>query len=129
MKVLLDTNAYSEFKRGRQPLIDYLERVEEIFIPATVYGELCAGFYQGSKTKRNLDELSEFLDLPGVALLEISRDVADRYGQLMKMLLQNGSPLPTNDVWIAAATLESGARLVSYDRHFDRVSGLSVVSP
>lgn len=129
MKILLDTNAYSEFKRGRQALLDCLERVDEILLPATVYGELCAGFYQGSKTKRNLDELAEFLDQPGVALLEISRDIADRYGQLMKILLQKGSPLPTNDVWIAAATLESGARLVTYDRHFDKVPGLAVLSP
>jgi tRNA(fMet)-specific endonuclease VapC len=69
------------------------------------------------------------LDLPGVQLVTVDAFVADRYGILVKILRKMGTPIPTNDIWIAAAALETGSRLVTYDSHFDCIPGLLVIAP
>ena len=38
---------------------------------------------------------------------------------------KDGSPIPINDVWIAAQAMEHGAELLTDDRHFERVAGLA----
>ena len=54
---------------------------------------------------------------------------ADRYStifaRIAAALRAKGSPIPTNDVWIAAHALETGADLVSADRHFESVDGIA----
>lgn len=129
MRLCLDTNAYSSFKQGNAPLLEVLQVAESILVPMTVYGELCAGFYLGSKSQANFLELERFLERPGITLTEINRDIADRYGQLVRQLQKNGNMIPTNDIWIAATAMETGSRLVSYDRHFAKVPGLILISP
>ena len=69
------------------------------------------------------------MDLPGVQVVNIDASVADRYGILVKMLRKMGTPIPANDIWIAAAALETGSRLVTYDSHFDCIPGLLVIAP
>lgn len=129
MKICLDTNAYSAFKRNHQDLVELMEETSEIFLPVVVYGELAAGFYSGSKTKRNFDELHDFLQLPGVSLVPVTQEIADRYGQIVKILALNGTPLPVNDIWVAATVFDTGSHLVTYDKHFQKVHGLSLLSP
>lgn len=129
MKLCLDTNAYAAFKRGHKELVELLESADEILLPTVVAGELYFGFFQGNKTKENLKELGQFLELPGVTLAEVTLDVAERYGRLVERLKKHGTPLPTNDVWIAATTFETGARLVSYDQHFQKIPDLVVYAP
>lgn len=129
MKICLDTNAYTEFKRGSSALTKLIETVDEIFIPAAVLGELFSGFYLGNKTQDNVAELNEFLDLPGVTVVDANRDIANRYGLLVRDLSKKGTPIPTNDIWIAASAFETGSHLVSYDRHFEKVSGLVILCP
>jgi tRNA(fMet)-specific endonuclease VapC len=90
---------------------------------------LHAGFEKGTRRKENRRQLREFLDIPGVEAISISADMAERYGILVNQLSCAGTPIPTNDVWIAAAALDTGARLVSYDSHFKNVQGLILLSP
>lgn len=129
MRVCLDTNAYSRLMGGHAPLARLLETVEEVLVPATVLGELYAGFEMGSKREDNRRQLHEFLCLPGVATITLTDDVAERYGMLVSQLSRQGTPIPTNDIWIAATALESGARLVTYDLHFKHLPGVIVLSP
>lgn len=129
MKVCIDTNAYSRLMMGHAPLKDLLESVDAILVPATVLGELYAGFERGSCRHANREQLAFFLSQPGVDLAVVDDGVADRYGSLVGQLLRAGTPIPTNDIWIAAATMECGARLVSYDAHFAHVPGLLVLDP
>jgi tRNA(fMet)-specific endonuclease VapC len=129
MKVCLDTNAYSRLMLGHAPLKNLLESVDEILVPATVLGELHAGFELGSRRQANCEKLSAFLRLPGVVLLVVDEGVAERYGSLVSQLSRAGTPIPTNDIWIAAAAMECGARLVTYDAHFGAVPGLLVLAP
>ena len=129
MRVCLDTNAYSRLMGGRAELTQLLESAEEILVPVTVLGELHAGFEMGSRREKNRRQLSEFLALPGVETIPLTAGIAERYGIIVSQLTRHGKPIPTNDIWIAAAVLETGARLVTYDPHFEHIQGLIVLSP
>ena len=129
MRVCLDTNAYSRLMGGHAPLRELLESADAVLVPATVLGELHAGFELGARRDANRRQLAEFLALPGVETIPVSADIAERYGLLVGQLSRQGTPIPTNDIWIAAAALETGARLATYDPHFDHIHGLIVLSP
>jgi predicted nucleic acid-binding protein len=129
MRVCLDTNAYSRLMGGHVPLTQLLESCEEVLLPATVLGELHAGFELGSRRETNRRQLGEFLALPGVETIPVTTDIAERYGILISQLTRQGTPISTNDIWIAAAALETGSRLVTYDSHFRHVPGLIVLGP
>jgi tRNA(fMet)-specific endonuclease VapC len=107
----------------------FLEEADEILVPAVVLGELYAGFAMGSRYGENCRELEEFLSQSGAVVIPVDTDVASRYGLVVKHLRRQGTPIPTNDIWTAATVLETGARLVTYDTHFDLVPGLAVVAP
>lgn len=127
MKLCLDTNAYSAFKRGEKSLVSILENADEILIPATVLGELYSGFRMGSLAEKNIQELELFLSKPGIGVQEINKDISMRYGFIVKALRDKGSPIPTNDIWIAAAAMNEGLILLSRDKHFKEVPGLLVM--
>jgi tRNA(fMet)-specific endonuclease VapC len=124
MKVCIDTNAYSAFKRGDAMVIAILEAAEEVLVPAIVLGELHAGFQVGARAQRNTRELEDFLRKPGVRVADVDRLVAERYGLLFRALKALGKPVPTNDLWIAAIAVETGSRVLSNDSHFDVVPGV-----
>lgn len=127
MRLSLDTNIYYAFKNGNEKIRDILENADEILIPATVLGELYSGFQIGSLTEKNLIELDEFLSKPGVSIIEINKEIAFRYGFITKKLRKQGTPIPTNDIWIAASTMNTGSILLSNDKHFKEVPGLMVL--
>jgi len=129
MKVCLDTNAYSRLMRGHPPLAELLESADEVLVPATVLGELYAGFDMGARREANMRQFRDFLALPGVTTIAVTPDMAERYGILVNQLARQGTPIPTNDIWIAASALDTGARLVTYDPHFRHVQGLLAISP
>lgn len=127
MRVLLDSNAYSHLKRGHRPVAELVRGSEAILVPLVVIGELLYGFRNGSRLERNVRELHAFLDSPHVSVPAMTFTTADRYSRIASALRAKGRPIPSNDVWIAAHAMESGADLVSYDRHFGEVDGLAWV--
>jgi tRNA(fMet)-specific endonuclease VapC len=126
VKRLLDTNAYAALKRNYRPVVDVFRNSEEIVFSIVVVGELLFGFQGGARYARNVAELDEFLGNPYVSLQLVTRTTADRFGRIGAQLKKAGTPIPTNDLWIAAHAMETGAELVTLDRHFDRVAGLVV---
>ena len=125
MRVLLDSNAYSNLKRGHHRIVEIVRASEAILLPHVVIGELLFGFRNGSRSDRNTRELHAFLDNPYVSTAAMSLTTADRYARIAATLRAKGRPIPSNDIWIAAHAMETGADLVSYDRHFDQVDGLA----
>ena len=125
MRVLLDSNAYSHLKRGHRRIVDIVRDSEAILLPPVVVGELLYGFRCGSRFERNARELRDFLEAPRVSVAAMSLVTADRYARVAAALRGKGRPIPTNDIWVAAHAMETGADLVSYDRHFDHVDGLA----
>jgi len=124
MKLILDTNAYVGFKLGIAPLVAYITRADIVFLSPVVLGELMFGFRNGSRFDRNMEELNRFLEHPAVEVMGMTQITSDRYARIATQLKQQGTPLPTNDIWIAAQTMESGAELVTMDRHFEKIANL-----
>ena len=90
-------------------------------MPAVVIGELLYAFRQGQRLDQNVAELRSFLDRPYVSFVPVGPVTADRYSRIMESLRAKGRPVPTNDVWIAAHAMETGADLVSADSHFGHI--------
>jgi tRNA(fMet)-specific endonuclease VapC len=123
-KILLDTNAYVRFLRGDEKVMGCLARADTVYMSVFVLGELFAGFKAGSKEKGNKELLERLLLKPTVSVLDATMDTADIFGFIMASLRKSGTPIPINDVWIAAQCLETGSLLVTYDNHFAQIPGL-----
>src|SRR5699024_11147698 len=89
-----------------------------------VVGELLYGFRCGNRLEVNCGQLDAFLARPFVAFAPAGLTTADRFSRIMSLLRRNGRPIPINDVWIAAHTMETGTELLTRDGHFDAVDGL-----
>lgn len=125
--VLIDTNIYSLAMKGEPNIVDILRRIERIGISTISLGELFSGFKAGSKERQNREELEIFLDSPRVVLHSVDGDTADFYSFILNSLRQAGTPIPTNDIWIAATALQHGYKLFSQDKHFDYVHGMMII--
>jgi tRNA(fMet)-specific endonuclease VapC len=124
MKIMLDTSAYVGFKRNNPELVEIIVSAELILISAVVIGELLFGFRNGTRFKKNLAELNRFLEHDLVETVPVGKTSADRYSRIAAQLRRQGTPIPTNDIWIAAQAMEHGAELITTDEHFDKIIGL-----
>ena len=127
MRVVLDTSAYSHFKGGRPSIVRRVDSATWIGMPTIVLGELEVGFRLGRRRDENLDELESFLAHPAVEVIDGDRDVASLYGEIVFELRRKGTPIPTNDIWIAACTARFGGTLLTYDRHYELVDRIGVL--
>jgi tRNA(fMet)-specific endonuclease VapC len=125
VKLLLDTNAYTALARGDASLAARVSRAHRILLSSIVAGELLYGFRHGSRYEANWRQLEQFLRRPFVDLVPVTLVTADRFARVMAALRAKGRPIPTNDAWIAAHALETGAELLSRDEHFRAVDGLA----
>ena len=126
----LDTSAYSQFRRGNQLVVGLIDSAEWIGVPAVVIGELLRGFLQSSQTvvrERNESELADFLSDPAVNEIRIDHSVARIYAEIWVALRARGTPLPANDIWVAACAARTGSTVLTFDDHFraiERVAAL-----
>jgi tRNA(fMet)-specific endonuclease VapC len=118
---LLDTSAYSAFMRGHEDLKLALQRADRIALTPVVLGELGAGFRAGARQKKNENELRRFLSSPRVHVVTVDADTAERYAVIRHALRQAGTPIPTNDIWIAASAMQHGLRILTTDIHYTRI--------
>jgi tRNA(fMet)-specific endonuclease VapC len=123
-RILLDTNAYAGFKKNEVLALQAIRQAEFIGINVTVLGELLAGFTTGSKEEVNRKELDLFLDSPRVHMIVVDDDTAEYYAKIFHDLKKKGTPIPTNDMWIAASAMQHGLRLATSDEHFRHIEGL-----
>jgi tRNA(fMet)-specific endonuclease VapC len=123
-KILLDTSAYSRLRCGSEEVLNALSQADLVYVSVFVLGELYAGFKGGSKEGANRELFERFLKRATVRILAATRETAEVFAEVKHALRQAGTPLPINDVWIAAHALETGSVLVTFDSHFNRVRGL-----
>jgi tRNA(fMet)-specific endonuclease VapC len=126
MKILLDTNAYSGFMGGDKAVLDYLIEAEYVYLSTIMIGELFAGFRGGRKYEANVEELKEFLSKDGVRTIDVTFETAEIFGEIKAELSKKGRMIPLNDIWIAAHSIETGSKLVTYDTHFKNIAGLRI---
>ena len=124
MKIMLDTSGYVGFKQNRAEVVETIVNAGLILFSPVVLGELMFGFRNGTRFKENVDDLNRFLENEAVKLVRVGNITSDRYSRISVILKQQGTPIPTNTIWIAAQSMEHGAELITSDHHFERVAGL-----
>src|SRR5436190_6985711 len=112
MRIALDTNRITDLFRGDAELAERLGTCEEVWIPIIVLGEIKAGFQAGTQQPRNEVLLNRLLAKPTVGVLLPTRETAEQYARLFFQLKRAGTPVPDNDLWIAALVLEQNLFLV-----------------
>jgi tRNA(fMet)-specific endonuclease VapC len=125
MKLALDTNRYTDLCRGERSVIETVERAEEVWLPFIVVGELRAGFAVGTQGPRNEAVLRRFLLKPGVGILYADDQTTHHYASVYRQLRKQGTPIPTNDMWIAALVLQHSLVLCARDAHFDALAQIT----
>jgi tRNA(fMet)-specific endonuclease VapC len=123
-KVLIDTNIYSLAMKGDDHVVDELRKIDLIGFSAISVGELYSGFKGGNRDAENREELNIFLDSPRVVVHHIDVEVADFYASIFNNLKVAGTPIPTNDIWIAAVAFQHGYKIFTKDKHFNLIPGL-----
>ncbi len=127
MKFVLDTSAYSGFNRGNQKLRAYFKPENAILVPLIVVGELRAGFAGGTKKTENEQLLLRFLDAPNVIAITISDATTTMFANIYSQLRKSGTPIGTNDLWIAALALEYDMSVLTTDNDFSKINNLKVI--
>ena len=122
--IVIDTNAYTRLLAGEEDVLDVIGTAEIVYMSIFVLGELYAGFAGGTKERGNKETLDSFLLKPTVKILNATSETAKVFGMVKQDLKKAGTPLPINDVWIAAHALETGSALITYDTHFRKIPGL-----
>jgi len=123
----LDTSAYSQFQRGQEEVVRLIDAATWVGLPSVVLGELWTGFLQGGQPERNESELATFRANDVVEEITVDHAVARLYAEILVALRRRGTPLPTNDIWVAACAARSGAAVLTFDDHFaaiERVGSL-----
>ena len=126
MRVALDTNRLTDLFQGDTELAERLSTCDEVWIPLIVLAEIKAGFYGGTQQHRNEILLRKLLAKATVGVLLPSRETAEHYARLFVQLKRAGTPVPDNDLWIAALALEHDLILITRDQHFERIPQLLI---
>ncbi|HUP47291.1 MAG TPA: PIN domain-containing protein [Thermoanaerobaculia bacterium] len=126
-RYVLDTSGYSHFKRGDREVVEMIDAAEWLGLPSIVAGELLAGFLTGRRAAENERDLLDFLANPVVEELTVDRAVARIYAEIVVSLREAGTPLPVNDIWIAACAAAAGASVLTYDAHFRQIRRIGAI--
>jgi tRNA(fMet)-specific endonuclease VapC len=127
-RALIDTNIYSYALRGDSTVTYQLQHLDEIGFSVISIGELLTGFRTGTNERENRRQLAKFLDSPRVTLFLIDEETAEFYATTLTNLKRAGTPIPTNDVWIAAVAQRHGLPVLTKDQHFQVIPGLILIS-
>ena len=121
MRVALDTNRYVDLCKGVTETVALLEEAETILLPFVVIGELRAGFAHGRRQAENERILRRFMFKDGVGALFADDQTTHHYASVFRQLRKQGTPIPTNDMWLAALVLQHNFALHARDKHFDHL--------
>lgn len=121
MRIALDTNRYVDFRRGEEDIVRQLEEASAVFLPFIVLAELRAGFAAGKHTEANERALRRFLFTDGVQVLWPDEQTTQHYGLVYLQLKKQGTPVPSNDIWIGALAIQHHLVLASRDGHFEKL--------
>ena len=124
MRVALDTNRLTDLFQGDAALAEWLGTCDEVWLPLFVLAEIKAAFYGGTEQHRNEILRNNLLAKPTVDVLMPGRETAEHYARLFVQLKRAGTPIPDNNLWIAALALEHDLLLVTRDRHFRSIPQL-----
>jgi tRNA(fMet)-specific endonuclease VapC len=126
VRLLIDTNRYTDLARGIAEVVGRLELADEVWLSLIVLGELRAGFAAGTRTAENEEALDRFLHRYDIKILSLDETTTTYFGLVYSTLRRQGKMIPTNDIWLAAQALQHDLVLDSRDQHFQYVPGLKL---
>ena len=128
MKLVLDTNIYTDLAEGLPDVIDVLATSgEHLFMPSIVLGELSYGFMKGSRRDLNENKLRQIIDQLKMEIIAVDEPVARKYAIIYNSLVKKGRKIPVNDVWIAACCMKTGGTLLTRDIHFEFIDQIETI--
>lgn len=128
MKLVLDTNIFSDLAEGLSDVVDVLATLgEHLLMPSIVLGELHYGFMKGSRREFNEKKLRRIIDQLNMEIISVDEHVARKYGIIYTSLVKKGRKIPINDVWIAACCMETGGILLTRDTHFEFIDQIETI--
>jgi len=128
LRLVLDTNTYCDYAEGLPDIVDIMATHSQyLFIPSIVLGELHFGFMKGSRQQFNEKKLRQIISRLKIEIIDVNADVARKYADIYRSLERKGTPIPINDVWIAACCMEVGGTLLTRDQHFEAVDQIEMI--
>ena len=124
-KYMLDTNIVIAMLSGEQSVVGRAEPTDEFYVSSTIAGEMFYGAYNSGNVDENIQRIESFLT--AAVSLPCDESTSRSYGEIKSLLRRRGRPIPDNDIWIAASTMQHSLTLVTRDVHFNDVEGLRVV--
>jgi len=124
VRLAIDTNAYRLMMDADVDAEQLARTADRLLMPVPVIAELRFGFLNGTKGRQNEANLTRFLERPRIEVLCCDQETAVRYAELKLQLKKQGTPIPLNDVWIAALALQHHATLFTRDSDFERIPQL-----
>lgn len=128
MKLVLDTNIYSDYAEGLSATVDFIAtHGEHLYLPSIAIGELQFGFMKGRRQQFNEKKLEQFINILKVEIIDVDANTARKYTTIYLSLQSKGTKIPINDVWIAACCMEVGGTLLTRDTHFNAVDQIETI--
>lgn len=127
IEIAIDTNRYRDFVEGVTEAVSVFQTAPKICVPFVVVAELRAGFAVGSRGDENQRIFEQFLHRPRVEVLLPTMQTTHHYANLYRQLRSAGTPIPTNDLWIAAIVVQHNLTLFSRDAHFDELPQIPTI--
>jgi len=127
VNLLIDSNRFTDFARGNSDVVERFELANRLWMSLIVLGELRGGFAVGTKRHDNEQILEQFLKRSAVKVLILDEETVGHYAVIYSSLRRGGTPIPTNDMWIAALAIQHDLTLDTRDQHFGHVPGLKLV--
>lgn len=118
---------YSDAARADKTALKYMSTADGVYLPVIVIGELKRCFYHGNRISPNLVALEQFIAKPRVQVLDVNSETAEQFGRLSAYLKKQGTPIPVNDVWIAALCVQYNLSLLTRDSDFERLPQVELV--
>ena len=121
----LDTNIAIDLLNGNNDILHKYQKYATLYLPVTVCGELLYGAINSNNSKKNLVKYRGFIS--NCTILNINSAIAEQYAAIRKGLKEKGTPIPENDIWIAATAMQYKLLLFTHDKHFNEVEGISIL--
>ncbi len=125
-RFLLDTNIVIAIFSNDTSVINSLGKIEEVFVPTIVLGELYYGAHKSSRIETNIERINAFAG--SCSIITCDTETSRLYGEIKNDLRLKGRPIPENDIWIAAIAKQYAMTLVSRDDHFKEIDDLLILT-
>ncbi len=123
--IFLDTNIIVPFLNGDALITQKIENLGAINLPVIVVGELYFGAMKSARPEKNSTLIQQLTQR--CIIYSINEKTTTIYGELKATLAKQGTPIPENDVWIAALSKTYNFSLVTRDKHFTKVPQLNII--